>query len=317
MMRHSQYGTIALVIPIYNAAAELPLLMPAIMQQSITPDHILVIDSSSTDNSQSLLQAYPVILHTIHQRDFDHGGTRQLATHLVEADIYIFLTQDAIPADAYAFQHLLDMLILSPDIACAYGRQLPKKDATPISAHARLFNYPERTQVRGYKDRATYGVKTYFNSDSFAAYKRQPLFAVGNFPKHLITGEDAYIAARLLRQDYRIVYAADATVYHSHNLSLLEEFHRYFSIGVFHGRERWLLNSFRGATGEGIRYVKSEWHYLISNRKFHWLPRAIASTFIKYIAYQLGLHEKYIPLMIKKRIGVNKSYWLKALMVPS
>lgn len=316
-MSHSQYGTIALVIPIYNAADELPLLMPAIMQQSILPDHILVIDSSSTDNSQALLKEYPVIIHTIKKTEFDHGGTRQLATHLVDANIYLFLTQDAIPADAYAFQHLLDMLILSPDIACAYGRQLPKSDATPISAHARLFNYPTRTQVRSYKDRAIYGVKTYFNSDSFAAYKKSALFAVGNFPKHLITGEDAYIAARLLRQDYRIVYAADATVYHSHNLSLLEEFHRYFSIGVFHSQESWLLQSFHSATGEGIRFVKSEWKYLVTHRKFHWLPRAIASTFIKFVAYQLGLHEKFMPMMIKKRIGVNKSYWLKALMVNS
>ena len=57
--------TIALIIPTYQAAQDIPELMPAIMRQSLQPKHILVIDSSSTDNTRELLASYPVTLHTI------------------------------------------------------------------------------------------------------------------------------------------------------------------------------------------------------------------------------------------------------------
>lgn len=300
---------IALIIPIYNAEQDIPKLIPAILHQDLQPDHILVIDSSSNDRSRELLSPFPIDIHIIPQIEFDHGGTRKLATQLIDADIYIFLTQDAYPADTHTFKNLIELLLSQDKIACAYGRQLPKEDASPISAHARLFNYPENNQVKGFADRTIYGIKTCFNSDSFAAYKKQPLLHIGNFPEHLITGEDVYVAAKLLQHGYFIGYAANAVVAHSHNLSLSDEFHRYFSIGVFHGREKWILENFNSATDEGIQFVKSEMRFLIRQKQWLALPRALASTIVKFFAYQLGLHEKKIPYFIKKQLGINKSFW--------
>jgi len=78
---------------------------------------------------------------------------------------------------------------------------------------------------------------------------------------------------------------------------------------VFHGGEKWIIKAFSGATGEGIRFVKSEMRYLISKDERSWIPVALVSTLVKYLAYQLGLYEKAIPRFIKKHIGVNKSFW--------
>lgn len=318
-MKQKSCPSIALIVPIYNAEKDIPELLPAIFKQTVQPHHILFIDSSSDDQSQKLLSQldanHIIKVHTIEKNEFDHGGTRRLATQLIEADIYIYLTQDAVPANEHAFKHLLDLLLANETIACAYGRQLPKSDATPIAAHARLFNYPDQSSIKIIADKAKFGIKTFFNSNSFAAYKRVPLEAIGNFPEHFITGEDAYVAAKLLTHGYSICYAANALVFHSHNLSVLEEFHRYFSIGVFHNREKWLLNEFAYATGEGRRFVQSELKYLIAQKQFHWLPRAVLSTFVKYAAYQLGMHEYMIPHCIKKKFGINKSFWLKTKAV--
>jgi rhamnosyltransferase len=307
--------TIALIIPMYNAANDIPLLMPAIMQQTLKPDSILVIDSSSSDDTVALLAAYPVRIHQIPKQQFDHGGTRKLATQIGDADIYIYLTQDAYPANPHAFQEIVNRLCASENIGCAFGRQIPKAEATPLSKHLRIFNYPQENYVRHYTDRDLYGIKTCFNSDSFAAYKKQALDAVGNFPEHLMTAEDAYVAARMLMQGYAVAYAANACVHHSHNFSLRDEFHRYFSIGVFHGSERWILDNFRSATGEGWRFVKSELNYLISNGHGLWLPRAMMSTLIKFIGYQFGLRERSVPYFIKKHLGINKAFWKKVKTV--
>ncbi len=301
--------TIALVIPVFNAERDIPLLFAGILQQTLQPSTILIIDSSSTDKTCDLLSPYNVLLHTIPQQEFDHGGTRRLATELVNADVYIYMTQDAYPAHPHTFEKLIENVFLDETIGCAYGRQLPKPEANPLSIHGRLFNYPEKSQTKCLSDRKNLGIKTCFNSDNLAAYKRQALQAMGGFPEKLLTGEDAYVAAKLLLHGYSIRYAAEACIYHSHNLSLRQEFHRYFSIGVFHRQEKWIINEFKSADSEGLRFIHSEIRYLLQQKKYRWIPRALMSTLVKFIAYKIGLYEPFIPVMIKKSLGVNQSFW--------
>lgn len=304
-MSHS----VALVIPVFNAAHEIPALFAGIMQQTLQPNTILIIDSSSTDQTASMLARYPVVIHPIPQNEFDHGGTRRLATELVDADIYIFMTQDAYPADPNTFENLITNVLSEKNIGCAYGRQLPKQQANPISIHGRLFNYPKQSQTKYFSDRTTLGIKTCFNSNNLAVYKKEALDAIGGFPKKLLTGEDAYVGAKLLLKGYAIRYVANACIYHSHNLSLAQEFHRYFSIGVFHHKAHWILKEFSKANSEGLRFVRSEMRYLLANKNYCWIPRAMISTVIKFIAYKMGFYESFIPRVIKKTLGVNSAFW--------
>lgn len=301
----------ALVIPVLNAEAYLPELLTAIFRQSYLPQRILIIDSESTDKTRELLSEYPVEVYTIQRKDFDHGGTRKLATTLVDADIYLFMTQDAIPANTDTFKRLIAAFAGEEKAGCAYGRQLPKKDADLFGAYDRLFNYPAQSQLRFYCHKEQYGIKTCFISNSFAAYKKRALIEVGGFPEKLISSEDAYVAAKMLLKGYGVYYVAESMVYHSHNMSLLEKFHRYFSIGVFHGKEEWLIHAFAGATSEGVRYLFSQLRYLIKRNNFILVPYALISTSVSYFAYQLGLRERFIPLKLKKNWGVNKKYWLQ------
>lgn len=301
--------SVALVIPVFNAEKDIPALFAGITKQTLQPDTILIIDSSSTDKTHSLLSQYNILLHTIPQREFDHGGTRRLATELVNADVYIYMTQDAYPASPDTFKNLIENLFLDEKIGCAYGRQLAKSEANPLSIHGRLFNYPETSQTKYYSDRKKLGIKTCFNSDNLAAYKRQALEVIGGFPQKLLTGEDAYLGAKLLLHGYAIRYAANATIFHSHNLSLKQEFHRYFSIGVFHRQENWIIKEFKAADSEGFKFIISEMRFLLKNKKYTWIAKAWLSTFIKFVAYKIGLYEPYIPVMLKKSLGVNQSFW--------
>lgn len=289
-MNTQQKHHVALIIPTYNASQYIKPLFEAIFNQALQPDHILVIDSSSKDNTRQLLERLPVQLHTIPQAEFDHGGTRRLAVEMVDADIYLFLSQDALPADKNCFKNIVDfMLQQNEKIGCAYGRQLPHVNANPLSRHLRAFNYPENSSIKTLADKSTYGLKTCFTSDSFAAYRRDALIAAGNFPEKAITSEDMYVAANMLLKGYQIAYVAEARVRHSHNFTLWQEYQRYFNIGVFHRENNWILAEFGGAGAEGKRFVLSELKYLWNERQFSWMPRAVASVFAKYAGYQLGL----------------------------
>lgn len=63
----------------------------------------------------------------------------------------VYMTQDAKLADEYTIRNLLDVFD-DPQVGCAYGRQLPHKDATVLAARARAFNYPSESRVKKLED---------------------------------------------------------------------------------------------------------------------------------------------------------------------
>ena len=298
----------ALCIPTLNGGEQGAILAAAIASQTLQPETFLVIDSGSDDGTVETFRRAGARIHSINRQDFNHGGTRQLGVDMIpDADSIIFLTQDAVPANPHAFERL-NRCFDDPAVGVAFGRQLPRPGAGNIEAHARLFNYPDASRVTTLGDRATMGIKTVFLSNSFAAYRRADLLEAGGFPSHLIMGEDTYVAAKMLLAGKKVAYCADATVFHSHNYNLVEEFRRYFDAGVLHAREPWIRDHFGGAENEGLRFVNSELRYLLGRNPFL-IPSAILRTLFKFVGFRLGLQEGRLPIAVKRRLSMLRSYW--------
>src|SRR5262249_13879342 len=155
---------------------------------SVPPERVLIVDSSSTDETVDLASAAGFQVHVIPQAAFNHGGTRQLAVNLSQgAEILVFLTQDVVLGGVGEIDKLLGVFG-DPKIGAAFGRQLPRPAATPIETHARLFNYPKQSSIRTWENREQFGIKAIFFSNSFAAYRRDALMSVGGFPQNVIFG---------------------------------------------------------------------------------------------------------------------------------
>lgn len=299
----------ALLVPTLNAGVAWNDWIRGFLGQNLRPTLVLVLDSDSQDDTVFFAKQAGFIVKTIARQDFSHGATRQLGLELIgsSVDFLVCMTQDAELATPDAITHLLQAFE-DPAVGATYGRQLPAHDALPLATHARLFNYPAVSHTVHPGDQATVGFKACFLSNSFAAYRVADLRAVGGFPGNVILGEDTSVAARLLLAGKSIRYQADACVYHSHNYTPLEEFRRYFDIGVFHARERWLLDAFGGAGGEGFRFVTSELRFLL--RKAPWLiPSALLRTACKLAGYRLGRAEARLPVSLKRRLSMFRAYW--------
>ena len=298
----------ALCIPTLNAGPYAERLTAAIVSQTLQLETFLVIDSGSDDDTVVSFRQAGARVHLVDRREFNHGGTRQLGVDMLpDADLIVFLTQDAVPVATNAFERLVACFD-DPGVGAAFGRQLPHSEAGHIQAHARLFNYPDASRIVTLGDRATLGLKTVFLSNSFAAYRRADLLAVGGFPEHLILGEDTYVAAKLLQSGKKIAYCAEARVFHSHNYTFSEEFRRYFDTGVLHAREPWIRGTFGGARGEGWRYLKSEIKYLLGANPLL-LPSAIIRTALKLAGFRLGLQERVLPLRLKRCLSMFRFFW--------
>jgi len=291
---------ITIIVPTYNASEYLPSLLARLRSQTFDDYELMVVDSSSKDNTTQIAESYGAKIIKIPKQEFDHGGTRTLAAKQAKGDIVLYLTQDALPYDEHTVENILKPFASDGKVAAAFGRQLPYSGASVFAEHLRLFNYPDTSYTRVLGDKEKYGIKTAFLSNSFAAYRKSVLEDVGYFKTDLPFGEDTCAAAKILLKGYKIAYVADAMVLHSHSYTVWQDLKRYFDMGVFHGSENWLLKEFGKAEGEGIRYAKSEFGFLLRKGKPYLVPEFILRTFMKYSGYKLGVGYERIKLRVKK-----------------
>jgi rhamnosyltransferase len=301
---------VALVVLTYNGADRLDALDQLALAGEVGMK--LLVDSWSRDGTREsgMARGWEVVTPV---GKFDHGGTRRQAWEVVAArvgrkGVLVFATQDIGPVDTRAVGELAGALQVGERVGAAYGRQLPRPGAGPFEAHARLFNYPDRSEVRSMEDARRLGIKACFFSDSFAAYRLEALEQVGGFPERAIVGEDVIVAAKLLKAGWKIAYVADACVYHSHDLTPLQEMRRYFDIGVFHARESWILREFGKPEGEGLRFLRSELRYLWQHAPWR-IPESFLRAALKYLGYRLGRAERWLPLGLKRWLSLQKHFW--------
>ena len=298
---------IANIIPTYNGKYDLHRLLDSLERQTASLE-TFIVDSSSKDGTQELARERVSNVRVISSEEFSHGGTRLwMVDQNPGYEIYVFLTQDACLADAEAITRIAEPFA-DPNVGAVCGRQLSHHDAKPFAQHARLFNYPDGVQIKTMLDVPRLGIKAAFMSNSFAAYRKEALMAVGGFPVHVIFGEDMFVAAKMLMAGWKVAYAGNAQCRHSHNYTVMAEFRRYFDMGVFHARESWIRENFGGAGGEGLRYVKSELKYLGISRIHLW-PVALVRNAVKLFGYKLGQQEATLPIGIKRKVGMHHRYW--------
>lgn len=301
---------ISIIIPTFSAQNYLPTLLEKINSQSFKEFELIIIDSSSKDDTVKIAREFTYNIIIIPQSEFDHGGTRAKAAQIAKGEILIFLTQDALLYDDFTIENIVK--VFNDDkVGAAYGRQLSYEDTNLFGKHLREFNYGEISYVRDNNDILKYGIKTAFLSDSFAAYRKSALEKIEWFKSNLVLGEDTYAGAKMILDGYKLVYAAEAKVYHSHSYSVLQEFKRYFDIGVFHKCESWILKSFGKAEGEGVKYIKSEAKYLLDNGAWYLLPEWFIRNGMKYLGYKLGQKYEKLPMWLIKRMSMHHRWWDK------
>ena len=276
-----------LIIPTLNAGEQFRTLLEQLITQSLLTRK-LIVDSESTDGTAQLAKSFGLEVLTIPRKTFNHGATRQLALEkILPLDVIIFLTQDVLLHDDESLAKLVKIFSDDSTVGMSYGRQLPHADATNEAAILRAFNYPPESQLRSFDDRKVFGLKTAFASNSFAAYRVAALQSVGGFPSNVPLCEDMYVAAKMLLDGWKVFYAADAQVYHSHNYTAAQEFRRYVEIGKFHAQESWIRDTFGSAEGAGKKFVLMKLSMIAKKNPLDCVG-AIFRDAAKFLGYRIG-----------------------------
>lgn len=301
------------IIPTYKPDAGLFELFDRLQSQTVPISNIIVINTEEKYFRQLVYgktfnKRYNNIKVThISRNEFDHGGTRRRAVKHSDADVFVMMTQDAVPADNRLIENLLKPLE-EERVAVSYARQLPRKETGEIEKYIRRFNYPDVSVVKSAEDIKQMGVKAFFCSNVCAAYKKDIYDALGGFTRKTIFNEDMIFAGNAIKAGYEIAYVAEAKVFHSHNYTGKEQFKRNFDLGVSQAQHP---EVFGGVSSEleGIAMIKQTVSYLWRNGYRRLVPQLFYTSVCKFLGYRLGKSYWKLPPELVLAFTTNKNYW--------
>ena len=305
--------TIDVIIPTYKPDKTFKQLVDILERQTIPVNRIIVMNTEEKYmealhiGTRFLAEHKKLSIHHLSRKEFDHGKTRNKGAFKSDADVLVFMTQDAVPKDEMLIQKLTAPLSDS-QIACAYARQLPAADATVTEKLTRDFNYPAKPHVKTKKDLEKLGIKTYFCSNVCCAYNARIFRELKGFVNRTIFNEDMIYAAKAIENGYGIAYAADACVIHSHNYSGKQQFHRNFDLGVSQAEHPEIFEGI-SSESEGIRMVKDTIAKLKAAGAGREIPAYIYTTGCKYIGYRLGKLYKKLPNWLIMKCTMSPLYF--------
>ena len=314
-MKSEERKKVAVIIPAWKPDRKFSVLIERLQRQTILPERILVINTEEAYFRDELIRDWNGIsvMH-IGKEQFDHAGTRNMGARMCGEDYLLFMTMDAVPADRYLIEHLLEAfeepVPEASGVAAVYARQLPRKDSDPVERAVRVFNYPARSRVQSLEDTAAIGVKAFFCSNVCAVYRRDLFFSLGGFESPAIFNEDMVFAAKALEAGYKIVYCAEAKVYHSHNYSAVKQFHRNFDLGVSQKQHPEIFEKIR-SEGAGVEMIRKVSKELLQTGHLMSLPVLYWQSAWKYLGYRAGKAYEHIPEFLVRKLSMNREYWNK------
>ena len=300
---------IDVIIPTYKPGIEFEKLIGRLQNQEY-PIHKIIIINTRTDIFPEELDRsnYEIEITHIEPDQFDHGGTRNMGAGMSDADIVVYMTQDAIPVDEKLIGTFAKIFEENPDIGIAYGRQLPREECNIIERYTRRFNYPEKSLIKTKEDLPRLGIKTFFCSDVCAAYRRNYLLSAGGFEDPTIFNEDMIFAGKRIYAGDKVAYVAEAKVMHSHNYTGSQQFHRNFDLAVSQAQHPEVFEGVP-SEGEGIRMVKATAKYLLRNGYPWKVFTLVYQSGCKYIGYFLGKRYEKLPMWLILKCTSSRKYW--------
>ena len=297
---------VAIVIPVLNAEGYVPDLFEAFRNQNPSrPNAIILVDSQSTDATVSRAANYENA-RVIPIDDFSHGRSRNMGAQVSDADIIVFLSQDALP-DGESWLSELVKPFEDDRVAAAYSRQIPRDDASPMERFFIQTRFPDGAPLRREKGaKASLCLEDVFFSNVSAAVRRDLLLKYP-FDETLIMSEDQQLSRDLIEAGYTVVYQPGSRVIHSHRYRLKDVFQRYFD-SVYSLTLIFPKHGLGTSISMGFRYLWTETVYVAQTKPL-WLPYYFLYTLAKTSGTIASHFAERMPRWLLRRVSLHAYHW--------
>ncbi len=201
-------ASISVIIPVYNGARYIEEAIVSVINQTVMPLELIIVDDGSTDNSldivQSLSTPFPLVI--IKQANSGQGAARNHAVTIAKGEFIAPLDQD----DKWYPDHLERLLkpfTRNARIGWTYSNVDEINETGQITNFALLNVLPAIHPKRRIVDMLTFDM---FILPSASIIRKEAFLAVGGFDPQLKGYEDDDLFLRLFREGYSNIYIGDS-----------------------------------------------------------------------------------------------------------
>ena len=231
---------------------------------------IIAVDSGSDDDTIEILKQHNATILAIAAEKFNHGLTRNLAANYAHGDIFIFLNQNALPADDVLAGKFGSTACTRSKARRCLQSLVPRENDDPLVRRDVLRDPNSAVESRvsvitdwdAYQALSPDALRHFINFHSISAAIRPQVLERIPLPAVPLIGEDISWAKQVLEAGYALRHEASSVVFHSHAYSHTELLQRNFDDAVLNhalvGRQIDAAMVMPGI----VAAIEDDWRYL-------------------------------------------------------
>lgn len=200
----SDGSSISVVMPLYNGRSYVGEALQSVLDQSVLPGEVIVVDDGSTDASHEVIDSIesPIPVKIIRQSNRGQAAARNVGVSVANGEFVAFIDQD----DGWRRGHLealLRAISKDPDIAWAYS------DFDEIDTQGRTVTHSfirEQGLVHPKRTLAACLAADLMVIPSASMLRKEALVGVGGFYEELSGYEDDELFVRIFRAGWNHVF---------------------------------------------------------------------------------------------------------------
>ncbi|MFH1999662.1 MAG: glycosyltransferase [Planctomycetota bacterium] len=223
---------VSVIVPTLNGGDAFPACLEGIAkQEGVGSIELIVLDSQSEDETVAHAERAGARVIEVDRALFRHGATRDSGARHATGDVYVFTVQDARAVDEFWLQCLVEPLLNGS--AAATSRILPRPEANPLARRTVLDSpmaspepWEADPKIVDLAALSPEEARSFARFDDISSAIRADIYEQLPF-RPVSMSEDLQWGLDALGHGFRLAYAPDSKIYHSHEYSALEAYFRY------------------------------------------------------------------------------------------
>jgi glycosyltransferase involved in cell wall biosynthesis len=216
--------TISVIILTKNSMRTIDECLKSVLQQTLPPQEVIIVDGNSKDGTIEVLKRYPVKL--LIEPGLGYGYARNIGLKNALGDVVAFVDSDCVLEKNYLEELIPQLSKNNGQIGGVGGITHPLiKNLISESLNVRLFG------VSADSDNTIREIDSIGGGTS--AYPKELLLKIGGFDTNISGGEDYELNLRLRKSGYKLMLIPSAISFHQHPTTLKKLAIKWYNYGKF------------------------------------------------------------------------------------
>jgi len=221
------------------------------------PHRLVALDNGSTDGTREELAKHAEQVIDVPKGSYVPGRVLNQGLRETNGELVVFLNSDCTPQNDRWLETLLAQFE-DDKTAAVFGRQVPRPECHPLFAKDTDDTFGDGKLQMGWRH--------CFSMASSAI--RRSVWEAMPFDEEITYSEDIEWTWRARGEGYRVRYAPDSIVMHSHNYTLRQFYRRHFGEGLAEASifdwQTWEKSLLRYSLLPMARQILSDWKYCLA-----------------------------------------------------